>query len=385
MIFVYNPTCEMAVRQANATYQPPKHLAQFESDLAGIMMFLSGENDYVVAQKPDSELLALWDKCNKTKFCDAAEAKRLIINGERLKPWGECKQIFKAFGDEIRYKAFDDEKRRLHSRLSSVELENALCDSALPDYAQHAPLSQLIENKEIAEQAISIGNCVVKSAWSSSGRGVLMVREKEHVGNAIAWAADKIATDGCVIVERLLDRVCEFSFLFDIIDSDNVNYLGINYFEADSNGHFGDELIGHNPMQSLGFVPDWDQPIAAALSAAIRKLGWIRLYHGFVGVDSMAYASGGRILVRPCVEVNMRTCMGNVNVCVSDFFAKNTKSKWRISHFAADGEWNAFCAEQALRNPLKINAEGKIESGFYRLTSSGGKNKFGAWGIAATN
>lgn len=383
MIYIYNPTCEMAVRQASATYQPPKQLAKFEADLAEIMMFIAHDGDHVVAEQPDNDLLALWQK-NKTKlhFCSASDAKKLIINGEQLKPWGECAQVFHAFGDSTNYKSFDDAKRKLHSRISSIELEKTLTDSLLPRYAQHAPTSHAVCSVEEAKTLIARGNCVVKSLWSSSGRGVVIVSERQHVTNATLWALDKIKNDGTVIVETLLDRKCEFSFLFDIAASGNVKYLGINYFEADIHGRFGNELIGYNPMSELGFATNWDLPIAEQLAISIKKITQSSNYSGFVGVDSMAYSDNGTIRIRPCVEINMRTCMGNININVSKHFAVGTKAKWHIDHYANADEWNTFCNENGKRYPLIFNNNGEIISGFYRLTSLGGKKNFGVWGIA---
>src|SRR5574344_847800 len=40
-LFVYNPTCEMAVQNGSVSYQPPLRLQTFESDMADIMLWLS--------------------------------------------------------------------------------------------------------------------------------------------------------------------------------------------------------------------------------------------------------------------------------------------------------------------------------------------------------
>ena len=296
MIYIYNPTSEMAVRQNNTTYQPPKHLVKFEQDLAEIMMFLAKKKDTIIAEKPDKELLRIWNKEN-VYFCPPSEAKRLIINNENIRPWGESKQIFHFFSDKEKYDKFDERKRYLHSRKSSVELENALTHRRLPTFVERKTHSKIVCNANDLKQQIGLGRFVLKSLWSSSGRGVVIVNEPQHINNAIKWGNDKIRTDGAVIVEPLLERVCEFSFLFEIKATGTINYLGINYFRADETGHFGKELIGQNPMSDFGFTTKWEIYLVAEIALAIHDLQWSKLYHGFVGVDAMAYKSNGKIWI----------------------------------------------------------------------------------------
>lgn len=363
----------MAVRLNTTTYQPPKHLAKFESDLASLMMFIADVDDYVVAKQPDYELLNFWFSDNNIPhFCNYQEAKKLIQRGYNLEPWGQCRQIYHQFGDIDNFVKFDEKSRELHSRLSSHLLEKQISN-------EYNSISERINDIEKAQKIIEKSNCVLKSLWSSSGRGVIIVNDNKHCLSATTWAKDKIESEGSIIIEKYLKRVCEFSFLFKI--DNNIKYIGLNYFEADEAGRFGHELIGFNPMKNVGFDTDWDLPIANQLIDAMHQLHWEEKYNGNIGIDAMAYIDDNdKIKIRPCTEANIRTCMGNINNSISKHFAEGTIAKWQIERFESDNEWNYFCAEQSAKYPIKRNEIGLITSGFFRLTSLDEKMRFGAWG-----
>ncbi|GAO31204.1 hypothetical protein [Geofilum rubicundum] len=54
-VFVFNPTCEMAVVNGHGSYRPPARLRQFERELAAITLWLGGERDYVWMEEAVSE------------------------------------------------------------------------------------------------------------------------------------------------------------------------------------------------------------------------------------------------------------------------------------------------------------------------------------------
>lgn len=387
-VLIYNPTCEMAIRLNTATYQPPKHLAKFESDLASLMMFIADVNDYVVATRPDEEFLQTWAKCgiHIPNFCTPNNIKLLLDNNLKLKPWGQCKSIFHQYGDIKNMSRFNEEMRIFLSRQTSAIVEEKLSTMNLPQYAQSDFIPQIINDFGKAEILIKQSTCVLKSLWSSSGRGVLILDTKEHVSNALIWAKDKIDHDGGFIFEPLLKRKCEFSLLFKITENNEIIYLGKNYFAADNAGRFGNELIGFDEMNSFSFPTNWETEISTILTETIKQLDFASKYKGYIGFDAMAYAdSKGKIKIRPCMEINLRTCMGNINLEISKCFAKGVKAQWHIEHFAANGQWDEFCTKEESRHALQFNADGLINQGFFRLSPRGNDIRFAAWGKVVEN
>lgn len=343
MILVYNPTCEMAVRYNTVNYQPPANLLIFEKKLASLMMFLTTEGDFVVADSPDERILNFWYSCGLSipNFINASEARKRVMNGEELRPWGVSKEVLYRFGGKSLASQFTNEHRLLFSRLSSVALDNALSELLLPSWCQQPKFARIVESVDELVTVASKGKCVLKSLWSASGRGVTLLNASDHVVPAVRRYEACIKTDGAVVCEPLLSRVVDFAMLFSIDKSGKVVYLGKNFYRSDDSGRFGYELIGHNPLQQYidaGDLPtDWEQVASQALVAAIEQMKWNRLYTGPLGVDSMLYRDAdNKLKVRLCIEVNIRYTMGNINMAVAKLLGPLANGEWRIG---SDTDW----------------------------------------------
>lgn len=380
---IYNPTCEMAVQNNTVSYQPPVRLREFEEAMSSLMMFLAHDDDAIVGSKPDAELLSFWRKLGvaESKFVTREESNIMVREGATIYPWGGSKQLYHSYGMREVSSEYDEAKRVLLSRVSSVALErevNEVCREESEKnrkYKTEEP-AQVVANVEEMEQRVRRGMCAVKSLWSSSGRGVQLVRESQHIEPAITWARGKIRHDGGVVCEPFYRREREFTTLFYMSENGEVRYLGVNYFEADEAGRFGKEIIGKEYLTKREEID-----IANILTESIERVGWGKRYIGHIGIDGMIYVGKeGERRVRVCTEVNLRHTMGNVNLAVGRFFARNTTAEWQIEQFADASAWEAHCQQMAQRYPTVIDAEGKIESGFFRLTSLG--YNYGAWGIA---
>ena len=54
-IYFFNPTCEYAIANGNASWQPNKILQKMEADLSAIQLFLAKENDIVLVDTIPSD------------------------------------------------------------------------------------------------------------------------------------------------------------------------------------------------------------------------------------------------------------------------------------------------------------------------------------------
>ena len=99
-VLVYNPSCEMAVRNDRVNYMPPAQIVSFEHDLAGLMMFVAdSEADAVVAPRPDEMLLRTWFSPGcEPRFVSLGEGRSAVLSGCGLRPWGQSREVLHRFG-----------------------------------------------------------------------------------------------------------------------------------------------------------------------------------------------------------------------------------------------------------------------------------------------
>lgn len=396
-LLYYNATCEMAIANGHHSYQPPERLQQFESDLSTIMMFMATPNDVVLCtQKPDDDFISFWESVGMVmpQFKTAEELKNKA-NTLLPNPWGYSKAaIFnlKRMGVQncnfpISLQEWKDEHRNFFSRKTSALFEQSLMKAELPSFCntEHTPL--IISDYDELEKLITESKTpmVIKSLWSSSGRGVVMIKEEQHKKTALIWAKGKIRHEGIVIVEVMMNKTADFSFQFNLTNDNNVQYIGINHFATDGSGKFDKELIGEplifNQLTSQGLLPeDWEHQCVATLSEEIKKMNWHTLYEGIMGFDAMIIKNiKGEIKVRCCVEINFRNNMGLINMALKQYFGEDARGWWKIEQFERGG-WEKFYRMMREKHPATI-VNGRIKSGFIPLTPSSEKMIYGVWGI----
>ncbi|MCF0191195.1 MAG: hypothetical protein HUJ96_08040 [Marinilabiliaceae bacterium] len=301
MKFFFNPTCEIAIGQNNVNYQPPKLLKAFENDISPLIFYAYKHS------------------------CSVREVERYYSIHDYF-AWGDSPTIShqrEGLGK------WTEERRLLHSRLTSVAIESYLTKMELPDWAR--PESIPVVASEY-ENKLS-HRIVAKSLWSSSGRGVVIANADNS--NLEKFVRAQLTSDGRIIIEPFMKRLVEMTFLFWIGGVDMILYLGINYFSSDKSGKFGYELIGINPMDEYEqYLPkNWEERSSKWLAEALQHEVADNGYIGFVGVDAMLHHSlfdDDKPHMRLCMEANLRLTMGNVN----KGFAMQTNGKrgrWRIA------------------------------------------------------
>lgn len=366
----------MSVRQDGMNYTPPKTLAKMEIDLAPLMAFLTSEGDKIVGREPDDVILEMLARQRKgTRFIDVEEAKKMVALGEGFRPWGWSRATMAQFG--MKELARNWEWRDLLSRKTSVMVEK-IVNGKLGgvDVAE----AVVTDDVGIVSDYLRCGAVVVKSLWSASGRGVRFY-ESGDKSAAMEYAEKCICADGEVVVERKLERVAELSFLFWVGEG-GVGHTGANAYRSGNGGAFGCEIIGAEAFDGISSVCErWEEKYVEALRGALEETLVNTKYRGAVGVDAMVYRDGdGRFGVRSCMEVNVRYCMGHVANEVKKMMADGAHGYWRIEKFGADGEWDDYCERMSRERPLEMDENGRIASGFFRLTGLGRDVRFGACG-----
>lgn len=387
MILHFNPSCEMAVRQGRDSYTPPRGIAAMEDDLAALMTYVSADGDSIVGPEPDNELIEFWKPhFGRRDYIGWSEALRRARQGEAIAPWGMSKAVLCKFGltDRARRWAWRD----LLSRRTSVETEREL--ERVTGTASAAKPVIAASEAELMAALTDTGRkgdgVVVKSLWSAAGRGVRFFSGQEDAEAAMTYGMNCILSDSGAVVETKLSRLAEFSYLFSAKGGE-VKYEGVNIYHSTDGGAMGWELAGPQPnVYDTSALDDDIAQSATNLATSLRNVLAGTGYEGPVGVDAMVYSGeDGAAHLRPCMEVNVRHCMGHVAQGVLRAMAPGASVRWRTWHFNAAGEWDAFCAENSAAYPIELDPDGRIKSGFFRLTTAGRDVRFGAGGWAGEN
>lgn len=162
------------------------------------------------------------------------------------------------------------------------------------------------------EEAVSAvnqwDNAFLKAPWSSSGKGVFEVNNR-NISDSYRRIAAIIRRQGSIMVEKAEPRSLDFASEW-IIDDGNALFQGWSLFETDSEGSYKGNIIAsqeklttilsaHIPFESIKRIQKAQK---YALDTFVAPY-----YSGPVGVD-MLMTEDGRI--NPCVEINLRHTMG---------------------------------------------------------------------------
>ena len=273
---LFNPSNDMALATNLRQYFPPRRIQQMEADLA--------------------DLARLWDEG----------------------PWGwslATKQRYLRMGipeDELPSDQWLAEVRSLSSREFAAGYYSLLtdtlqakqeCDCLLPCRARFCTTLDDVLSSISSSQYL-----MIKSPWSSSGRGNIVVdgHLSPPFGGVRGGRIERILREqGGVVVEPFYaDKVLDFALEFQIGDN-GARFLGYSVFDADETGHYCGNYVESQEqlLKRIGLPDELLQDLVKYHEQALAGLP----YRGPVGIDMMRLQDGR---VHPCVEINFRRTMG---------------------------------------------------------------------------
>lgn len=290
-LHIFNPENDMALASGSPGYTAPANIREYRRRNRFLPQLWAGPGDIV------------WDGETNLAHLFADEA-----NVPEICPWGWSPALVHELslaGVPAKYlpdKEWLSRLRLLSGRESTVPLQQG--------FGLDACVCHSLE-----EVRLYVGKwkrVVMKSPWSSSGKGIMMTDNPNWQG----WVLRILARQGAVIVERFIAHILDFAMEFRMA-SGVAEYVGLNVFRTDAHGHFVDNIqtdgqdneafvSSHiRPLESLPEIRTW------YLQHLPRLAPW---YSGPVGVDMMVLPDGG---VNPCVEINWRMTMGMAAVCAA--------------------------------------------------------------------
>jgi hypothetical protein len=198
-----------------------------------------------------------------------------------------------------------------HRRTASAVVTDA--QSLLP--FKIAPAAIEAKTIEKVEALLNEGKALImKSPWSSSGRGLLTTRNSARE-DILRQAAGTIRRQGSILVEQEWSKVEDFALLYDADGRGGISFVGFSVFMTNDRGAY----IG-NRLASKDLLHRYLQERFSEIDAVIDAIGKALAkniagnYCGPLGVDMMLIKSPENdtdTIVAVC-EVNLRMTMGRV-------------------------------------------------------------------------
>ncbi len=399
-IYLFNPTCEYAVANGTASWQPNKLLQKMEADLATLPMFLASPNDQILVDQLPSN--AFLEEISQLHFVSPAFVTRekalstpnfIESRRNQLKPWGwspsahkllqplkeTCSQTFKnspVFDWQPAY-------RNYYSKKFALGILRRFLDK-YPDssFIHEDQMAVVCTSKaQIGEQLKKWGQLMVKAPWSSSGRGLQRITKTPVHEKVWEKLLGIINEQGYAMVEPLLNKQLDIAFQF-YLKKGKASFLGISNFSADAKGQYQGNNLNGLPdsldSEVLRFAEKLPGKIVEPLLHLLENSELAQHYEGNLGVDALVYRnSNGELRVNPCLEINLRQNMGLVSLQLEKFLVPGRKGLFR-TWYGGGKSFHNFKNEMQKKHPLVLQ-NSRISSGFLSLTDAHSDAKFGAY------
>lgn len=314
-VHLFNPDNDLALANFTPSFTPPRYAAEMVRGGEVLPYWLAADGDVVIASQETAGWFDLMNRLTGKSvnlYCE--ESHRGFIPS----PWGwspsACRRFLQA-GVEQHHIPSDeaiDDIRQLSHRRTSVTINRLLRQRGVDTPALPVEVRSM---DEFIDQFSVDDKIMLKSPWSSSGRGVID-------STTMPWrqfmrhVAGIIGRQGSVLIEPRLERRCDFAMLF-VQSEGSARYEGLSLFKCDKH----DAYVG-NLVASQSFIREQIQRfgiedhlldiiefnLVELLSCVVGKT-----YQGRMGVDMMVYTDvNGVNRIAPCVELNLRSTMGHL-------------------------------------------------------------------------
>lgn len=321
----FNPNAESHARPAltGRPWQPDRTALALELDLEALMLGCCHADDALLMRRVPSvdHLMRL-----RNAGFELPEVLPMETPPGRklggLRPWAwspDAVERLRPFAADVSPGMPDGFREALPAKWFSkeigLELEHTLGPVPETGTLHRDAASALTEIARLLEH----GQALLKAPFACAGRGHLRVNHASLPDKTRGWLDNTLAAHGSVVIEPWLDRVLDFSALYEMRPGGESAMLALTRIENDAAGRFLGIRIG----------PKWGNLLEPEVAEFLfREADVLRIYQetipaalkvllpGHAGplcVDAMVHRRGdGSLALKPVVELNVRMTMGRI-------------------------------------------------------------------------
>lgn len=366
-LFWFNPDCELAIANGSPYYMPPANIVRMEQDLAFLPAYLGEQGDYVRVEQPLPRLFQQERLDLGIAVCPIAETELGRVPVREAEPWGWSPKLCHTLHAYGLAEEWNPERTAAYSRkLAKKALGILLAEG----WGTPELMPRICETIQEVAEAIKGQECVAKAPWSSSGKGLLFLRQEVSLKEK-EWLSGILRRQGYVMLEKRLNKLSDFAMEFRK-GKEGVEFIGWSVFRTGNTGEYlgnrvgAQEQIGQQLTDYLGnsCLDRLRERMPKLLEEILPKE-----YTGYLGVDMMVFRDEqGEVCLQPCVEINLRCNMGIIALALSQrYIAPGSEGEFTIRYFSgAEGAWKEHLRLQK-EQPVRYE-NNRIYSGYFPLT-----------------
>lgn len=370
-VYIFNASNDSALACDSISYSASKYIKIFESNLATLPMFFADVNDIVLVDElPNSQFIETMHSLGftiphfeiKTDFLKNSLSGKYKLN--TLKPWGWSKAthtLFRLVKHEFEHvnacSNWNPMLRELSGRHTAANVLQDVLENKNHPFISKTAIPKVLTNTNSIPKLFEISkHWVLKSPWSSSGRGLMKISSERFTANEQTWAQGIIDEQGFIMIEPWHNKVFDFSMLFSV-SSDDISPLCFSTFKTNDKGQFIGSYVHwshENVLSKMGISNAEIETISQTIAHSLQKQSFNTYYEGWIGVDAMMIEENGIFKIHPCVEINCRYTIGHVAFMLRNYCKQNVNTILRIGSIS---EYKTINKTAIVLTPISKNTQ----------------------------
>ena len=318
ILHIFNPEHDIALASNLANFTAPHAGRQLRTDLGFLPTIWAKEDDFVLVDNVEYAEKV----CKRFRYrrCQRLVESLPDSDIERISVWGWDK----ALKATLKRKGVSDSLLPTDAQLEHIRQmsHRRVAGALLAQLQSEYTIGESFECTEASEVEALLaryGQVVMKAPWSSSGRGLrFLSAERTPFQMQAGWFRNLVERQGSVMVEPYYDKVKDFGMEFNADGEGHVHYEGLSLFHTVNGAYVGNILATESAKREMlsRYIPtNWIDDIKDKI-ISLLDLGD---YEGPFGIDMMIVKDNSKLstlnaklILHPCVEINLRRTMGHV-------------------------------------------------------------------------
>lgn len=331
-LHIFNPEHDIALAANQERFTAPHAGRQMRADLGFLPALWADDGDMVLVDDVEAAIESVrhvGKYARDVLFVSLSDLKAMDLGSIpdfHVMPWGWDRTVREQL---LRVDSSLERVLPTMERLSAIRAMSSreFASSHLLPLLHNANIGVVGEScycssvQETVAAMSRFGRSVLKSPWSSSGRGVRYVRQAMPDSHVFGWICNVIRKQGGIMVEPLYPKAYDFGMEFNAAETGNIEFCGLSLFATQGGAYTGSicatEADKREMLSRYVDLPLLDS-VCQQIMNILRPI-MKNVYAGPFGVDMMAVAKDGGdgFLLHPCVELNLRRTMGHVALALS--------------------------------------------------------------------